>query len=66
MISEIIIWGKTIPMYGVLGVTGALLGILYILLMAPKFGADREKRRLYLCSWRRWGNGRRKIAFYFS
>ena len=42
MISEIIIWGKTIPMYGVLGVTGALLGMLYILLMAPKFGADRE------------------------
>lgn len=42
MISEIVFFGRTIPMYGVLGVTGALFGMLYILLRAPKFGADRE------------------------
>lgn len=42
MISEIVILGRTIPMYGVLGVTGALFGLLYILLRAPKFKIDRE------------------------
>lgn len=66
MISEIIIWGKTIPMYGVLGVTGALLGMLYILLMAPKFGADRENSVYIYVLGAVGAMARRKIAFYFS
>ena len=66
MISEIIIWGKTIPMYGVLGVTGALLGTAVYTAHGSEIRSRQGKLRLYLCSWRRWGNGRRKIAFYFS
>ena len=42
MLPFIRIFGRTLPMYGLLGVLGFLLGLLFILLRAPRFSLKRD------------------------
>lgn len=42
MLPFIRIFGRALPMYGLLGVLGFLLGLLFILLRAPRFSLKRD------------------------
>lgn len=42
MQSELLIFGKPIPVYGLLGCLGVLLGLLSVVLRCPRFGLSRD------------------------
>ena len=42
MLPFVDIFGLTVPTYGLLGVLGFLLGLLQIILRAPRFGLSRD------------------------
>lgn len=42
MLPFIDILGRSLPMYGLLGLLGFLLGLLFILLRAPRFSLSRD------------------------
>lgn len=42
MLPEIEILGRIFPSYGILGVLGVLLGLLYTVLRSPRFGLSRD------------------------
>ena len=42
MQSELLLFGKAIPVYGLLGCLGVLLGLLSVLLCSPRFGLSRD------------------------
>ena len=42
MLPFVSVMGRTVPVYGALGILGFLLGMLFILLAAPRFGLKRD------------------------
>ena len=42
MLPFVSVMGHTVPVYGALGILGFLLGMLFILLAAPRFGLKRD------------------------
>ena len=42
MLPFVTILGRSLPMYGLLGLLGFLLGLLFVILRAPRFSLSRD------------------------